>query len=304
VPEQFSDKVYGRLNEGALLVTYVGHGTTNAFTSLTWNSKTFDIMDTSKLETLNVQHRSPILSIIACLTGGFAAGESLSERIVKQPGAPVAVLASTEVSNPVPNAIFVRELGQALLGEKKPTLGEAFIRAKQRLIKQKDPLRAQISSLAALLYSPAQLAALQTSHLHMYTLFGDPALRIGRPSAKLTVGTPATVAHGSALAVHVEIEGLSAGEASVTLETKRSAIANTVAPVPPDGAANRNQVIMANYSAANDKRVATQTVPHNGSAFDVSLAVPEALAPGEYYLKVFAKDASSDGIAVNMITVQ
>ncbi|MCC6805989.1 MAG: hypothetical protein IT381_01085 [Deltaproteobacteria bacterium] len=304
IPEQFSDKVYERMNEGAMLVTYVGHGSTDAFTNLTWSGHSFDIFDTADLAKLNVQHRSPILSFIACLTGGFAKGESLSERIVKQAGAPVAVLSSTEVSDPVPNAIFVRELGQAMLGEKKATLGEAFVRAKERMIKQKDALRTKISTLASLMYTPTALAALETSHLHMYTLFGDPALKIGRPTGTLTLTVPASVTKGTNLAVSATVSGLAAGDAVVTLEAKRSTLVGTPAAVPADGNASRNAVITANYALANNKRVVTQNVPHDGKTLGATLAVPAGTAVGDYVVKVYAKSGTTDAIASKAIKVQ
>lgn len=304
VPEQFSDKVYERMNEGALLMTYVGHGDTDAFTTLTWSGKSFPILDTAQLtQKLNVQHRAPILSFIACLTGGFAKGDSLSERIVRQPGAPVAVLSSTEVSNPVPNAVFVRELGQAMLGEKKATLGEAFVRAKERLIRQNDALRTEIANTASLMYPVKTQAAMNVSHLHMYTLFGDPALKLPWPAAKVAITAPTNVAKGANLNVTLAFTDLAAGDAVVTLEAKRSTIVGTPAAVPADGSGTRNTVIGQNYALANNKRVVTKNATFSGSALSTALAVPANLASGDYFIKVYAKGGGADAISSKPVHV-
>ncbi|MBW2456803.1 MAG: hypothetical protein JRI68_19960, partial [Deltaproteobacteria bacterium] len=114
VPEQFSDKVYERINEGALWVAYVGHGNVDSFATLEWSGSHYPILDTGELHLLAVAHRQPILCLVACLTGAFDNGESLSERILKAPAGPSAILSSTEISHPLTNAIFIYESSQVV----------------------------------------------------------------------------------------------------------------------------------------------------------------------------------------------
>ncbi|HEX7601285.1 MAG TPA: C25 family cysteine peptidase, partial [Polyangiaceae bacterium] len=100
VPERFSDKVYERINEGALMVTYVGHGYQEGFASLQWGNASFPILDTTQLSKITSAPKAPLLTLIACATGAFATGDSVSEQILRGAGGPVAVLSSTENSHP------------------------------------------------------------------------------------------------------------------------------------------------------------------------------------------------------------
>ena len=112
VPETFSDQVYERINEGALVVAYVGHGNADGFADLEWGDDTFPILDTDDLGQIDLRTRSPILSFVACSTGAFDQGDSVSERILLSDGGPAVVLSSTEISHPVPNAFFAYELSR------------------------------------------------------------------------------------------------------------------------------------------------------------------------------------------------
>jgi hypothetical protein len=305
VPERFSDKVYERLNEGSLVMTYIGHGYENGFAELDWNGKSFPILDTDQLSKMKIEHRSPILTLIACLTGKFTSGESLSERILKSKDGPVAIYSSTEVSHPYPNAVFTRELSQTLATERTPTVGEVFMRAKRRSIANaSDPIRAEIDAGVAA-FIPAEVQAkLLRSHLHMYTLFGDPAAHIAYPKhvAKITPASP-NVAPGSTLSLSVSLEGMTSASATVTLETLRSATPTTLAAVPPDGDLTRDDVIVSNYTKANERTVAKTTATATGGAFTTTLPIPADVPAGTYWAKVYAEDGTTDAVGATKITI-
>jgi hypothetical protein len=305
VPEKFSDKVYERMNEGSLMMTYVGHGYENGFADLEWNGERFPILDTAQLSKLAVAHKAPVLSLIACLTGRFNAGESLSERILKAAAGPVAVYSSTEVSHPYANAVFIREVGQAVTTERVATVGEIFARAKRRSIESaSDAIRKEIDDGVAGLLPADVRTDLLRSHLYMYELFGDPAARVAYPRhvAKLTI--PATAKAGTGVSVSVAVEGLAKGTALVTLEDRRSSAPRAIQAVPPDGDPNRDTVIAQNYAQANDRVLSKQRAVVDGGLSQVTLTVPAELAAGDYYVKVYADDGASDAVGSAKITVQ
>jgi hypothetical protein len=304
IPERFSDKVYERLNEGSLMMTYVGHGYENGFATLDWNGKSFPILDTAQLAKIKVAHKSPVLTLIACLTGRFTSGESLSEQILKAKDGPIAVYSSTEVSHPYANAVFIRELSQTLAAERTPTIGEIFMRAKRRSIENNDPIRKEIDDGVSSFLMPKIQESLRHSHLYMYTLFGDPAARVAYPkhSAKVTAGST-TAAPGSALSVSVSLEGIAGGSALVTLETPRSKAPSAIALVPPDSDPTRDDVIAANYTKANDRVVARTVTPVTNGSSQATLTVPQDLTAGDYWVKVYADDGSSDAVGSTKITV-
>ncbi|WP_434418203.1 C25 family cysteine peptidase [Nannocystis pusilla] len=303
VPEQFSDKVVERFMEGSLMVTYIGHGSATSFPPLEWNHQLYPLLEVDALADLSILGRSPIVTLIACAMGSFAGpGDSVGASLLAAPNGPVAVLSSTELSYVYPNTIFIRELGLVMTAERPATVGEAFLRAKQRVMTQVDGFRAQIDNAFGLSLSDADMDALRRSHLHLYTLFGDPALAIGYPAPATVSVAPATVAPGGSVAVDILATSLGDGAAHVTLETARSKILGELVPVPPDDDPQRDAVIAANYEVANDKVVVGTEAALVGGAAQADLAVPAELPLGRYHIKVRADDGNAEAIgAVELI---
>jgi hypothetical protein len=304
IPQRFSDEVYARINQGALLVSYIGHGSEDSFADYVWSGASYPIMDPNTLDELRASPKPPILTLIACSTGGFERGDCVSERILRHGGGPPAVLSSTEISHPYPNAIFIRELGIALLQKRLSTIGEAFIAAKRQMIESNDELRMEIDQGVSFLLVASARDGLKRSHLYMYTLFGDPAMRVAYPgaAAQLTVPT-GPVAVGAAMSVSARFDDMTAGEATFTLESRRSNLVGTPAPVPPDGNPTRDAVIVANYNLANNKVITSAVVPVQNGAATAALGVPAGLASDDYYVKVYASDRRSDAAAWAKITI-
>ena len=304
VPEQFSDQVYSLINEGSLLVAYVGHGSQDGFATLDWNGTSFPILDTGHLEKIAVTHRSPILVFVACSTGAFAGAECVSERILAQANAPTAILSSTEISDPYANAIFIYEVSQAFTSARARTVGEAFLQAKQRMLGNSDSVRQQIDSVAGLLVGVSARDALKHSHLHMYTLFGDPGMAVAYPGVAQVTASPSSASAGASLTVTAAFPALGAGsEAVVTFESSRKVITNPISTVPGDGDATRDTVIANNYHAANDKVVADITVPVAGASLSTQLTVPAKLPAGQYHIKVFVQDGNHEYAGSVPVTV-
>lgn len=295
VPERFSDKVYERINEGSLMVTYVGHGYQEGFASLDWNKKPFPIMDTAQLSKITNGPKAPLLTLIACATGAFSTGDSVSEQVLRGAAGPVAVLSSTENSHPYPNAIFVRELSQVLAVLRSPTVGEAFMRAKDRMIHNDDPLRKTIDNAVNSQVDATARTTLKRSHLDMYTLFGDPAMRVQYPGAGATVTVAPQAAPGATLDVGLAIKGgITTGKVLFTLESSRSDLRGVIQAVPADGDPGRDAIIEANYALANSKVVVSATADLTGGSASAKLVVPADLIAGDYHVKAYADDGAKD----------
>jgi hypothetical protein len=242
---------------------------------------------------------------VACSTGAFVGTESVSERILAKAGAPSAIFSSTEISDPYANAIFIYEVSQAFTVARARTVGDAFVQAKQRMLGNSDTVRQQIDSLAGLLVAPSARDTLKHSHLHMYTLFGDPGMSVRYSGVAKVAVTPSSARAGSTLTVRAEFPALAGGgEAIVTLESARAVILNPIAPVPADGDATRDGVIVQNYQAANDKVVTSVTALASGAWMSTQLTVPADLAAGDYHIKVFLQDGSHDYTASAPIKVE
>ena len=304
VPELFSDKVYERLNEGSLLSAYIGHGLEGTLDQLTWSGKSYPIMDIKKLSKLKIKNKSPIMVIIACLTGAFDDKDALAEQILRQDDAPPAVIAATEISHPYTNAVLVRELGHLVTEQKAPTVGLLLQQAKERLVHQDDDLRKLLKGLGSAMLNYQQMNALNRTHLHMYALMGDPAMKIRYVAGKATLAPgAASVKRGASLEVNATFEALSAGKALFTLEGRRKVLLYNLKEVPKDGSPDRDAVIKSNYDVANDRVAASKTVSFTGSKARITLSVPADIPAGEYFVKVYAEDGQVDAVGHKAVTV-
>jgi hypothetical protein len=135
------------LNQGQLLVNYVGHGSTKI-----WNG---NLLTSSDAWNLTNSPYLPFLVSMTCLNGFFQDpySESLAETFLKaERGGAVAVWTSSGLTLPTEQAVMNLELIRLLLNGEGLTIGEAVMRAK-RAVDNQDIRRTWI-------------------------LFGDPTLRL------------------------------------------------------------------------------------------------------------------------------
>jgi hypothetical protein len=128
---QFSDdaqvrsQLLGRINEGKLLVNYVGHGS-----EATWRG---DILTSDDAAALSNGLRLPFMVSMTCLNGFFqdVYGGSLAEGLLKAAqGGAVAVWASSGLTEPEGQMVMNKELIRLLFNGETLTIGEATKRAK------------------------------------------------------------------------------------------------------------------------------------------------------------------------------
>ena len=304
-PTLFSRRVYEYLNSGGFLMSYVGHGSPSGFTDVSWDDgPSGPIFDESRIADISIAHRPPILVFIACSTGSFDTGDSITERLLRQPGSSPAVMASTEVSHPYSNAIFVREVGRVALQERPATLGELFQRAKRAMVEQDDELRRFIDDLASLQLTAAELADLPPAHLHMYTLFGDPALELAYPRGTVDVSVEDDrLRPGEVVRFCAQVHGPPAGTAHVTFEIVRTELARMTEPWSTADE-NWQETVIANHESANDKVVWSADVPYTGGGFGLSFAIPPETRRLDHDVVIYAEDGADDAQGSALVRVR
>jgi hypothetical protein len=120
------DSIVSALNEGHLIVNYLGHATTEF-----WNAPY--VFNSADAAALTNGDKLPFVVAMDCLNGYFhdVYTESLAEALMKAPdGGAIAVWTSSTLTEPIDQAIMNRELFRQLFAPASPTLGEAVIRAK------------------------------------------------------------------------------------------------------------------------------------------------------------------------------
>jgi len=140
-------------NEGAALVTYVGHGAINL-----WGAG--PLFAASDALSLRNTGRLPFLLTPTCLDGFFLHPEqdSLAEQLLlKADGGIIGGVVPTGLSFPPNQRELAQRFVSVLFASPAPTVGEALMQAKQTM-----PSR-----------EPADREVIET-----FTLLGDPALRL------------------------------------------------------------------------------------------------------------------------------
>jgi hypothetical protein len=134
--EQFSSDAQAKatllndINQGALLVNFIGHGSVES-----WRGSLLTLEDADEL--INGL-KLPFFVNMTCLNGYFQNpyGETLAEALMKAGGGAIAIWTSSGLTEPDKQALMNKELIRLLFGTDSITLGEATARAKAATVDQ------------------------------------------------------------------------------------------------------------------------------------------------------------------------
>jgi hypothetical protein len=293
-PAEFADYAVRRWNEGALVVAYVGHGSTRNVDWCRVGKTLYPILGIEQVKHVAAEHGAPISIFVACWTGQMDGDKGcLAEEMLKRPKGPIAVIASSRVSSPYSNGVLAKEMLDALYVGDAPTVGELLTEMKRRILDAApgDEMREHLEKLAAAMYEkePEKRRQDRADHLNLYNLFGDPCVRIARP-ARMTVAAPATAVPGTSLTVtgHADFDG------TAIVELVRR---HEPPPKAPPGGKKTAEEFRAVYDAANSHGVAKTEVAVKKGDFTAAIAVPADAAPGQAAVRVYltGKAASAAG---------
>jgi Peptidase family C25 len=299
-PQRFSERVTQRLDEGALLFTYVGHGSTTHLDDLRVDGVRHPILDLDAVARLSsgtsATSAPPVFVAIACWTARYDR-DCIGEALLAADGGPVAFFGSSRVSHPVQNALLSIGLVRELFAADQPRLGPALDRARRALVEgTPDPSHQEVLTLSALFADPAETRAGMPRHVDMYNLLGDPALILAVPSQDVSLRTRDRAQAGDELVVRGRAPR-GTQELILTLEVSRDRMAR------PDPAPGETE--LERYLRAND-RVVTRVVltPGRSGNFNARLSLPAGARPGTYFVKAFAQGAEVCAVGARSVEVR
>ena len=154
-PQDLTQDLINEVNEGALILNYVGHGGIDL-----WASE--EILNVQDVSLFNNADRLPLTVSMTCLDGYYIhpfAYDSMADTFLNNAGGgAVASWASTGMGLPSGHAILSKGLFEAVFKDNNSILGSAINQAKLSLF--------------------LQSGSAYNDLLQTYTLFGDPALRL------------------------------------------------------------------------------------------------------------------------------
>lgn len=172
-----------RLRQGALLSGMNGHGHPDHFWSLTHEQQRICWRST---DAARLQSGPPLAphAIIACSCAAFhrGTGPCVAESLVSAPGGPVACIAATEMSHPMPNyysgICALRALGDPSLR----TAGDFWLAVQRMAFAERDTvLEAVLRDLERAIHGEKDFTRLRQDHQFLYNIIGDPAARMFIP---------------------------------------------------------------------------------------------------------------------------
>lgn len=326
VPSKFSDKVIEEANAGALLLCYLGHGAydrlDDMYVDVDGKRTRYPILSADDVGKFNIPDgKLPVMMIIACETGRLDHPKgSLAEKICFTEKAPVAVIASSRDSHPYSNTLLELAMVDELSVSNTPTLGQAFLKSKRELILGEHPERKKLDTMAMFIIPEKERAGLNQSHLSLYNLTGDPGLRMQYP--KLDIGLRLSkgevISEGEITVAVSGLEIFADAKLEFRIECKRTALAHQVLPFNKADLTGNDEkkrqaaeeTVAQNHANSNNKLVAKLPVEFVGVA-ESKMVLPDGsektvtegffagnpdspLAPGDYILKVFARDPKGE----------
>ena len=171
-----------QLKRGGMLAVLIGHGWIQDFYAMKFRGRDLWYNAQSAAGALASGEPGPPLVIICCHAGNFTTNkECLAESLLRMPGGPVAVIAATAESHPLTNYFSSVSLVQALGGPQK-RLGQIWLRAQKDAVKARDLLiEPLLCDVEGKLEAKMDVSKLRRDQMLMYSLLGDPAVRLRLP---------------------------------------------------------------------------------------------------------------------------
>jgi len=187
-PPDLNRKVLDGLNEGALFYTYVGHGFAKGFDTLRIGRQRYPILHVRDVPQVDIRGTPPIVLVIACTTAWFDGldGDGIGEALLKRPNGPIAYWGATRVCHPIYNTFVGQAMAQRLAKDGgSPRLGGILDAARDHVLTslKQDIIVAFLKQFAGV----KDLQRLMNEGALMYTLLGDPALKVALPKSDIDV---------------------------------------------------------------------------------------------------------------------
>ena len=309
-PEGFADRVVERLNEGALVMAYIGHGSKRSVDQLTvpgkkgQPAKRYRVLDVSDLPRLRQGGPPAIVFAIACWNGNLdGQRQSIGEEMFAAPGGPVAFFGASRISHPVHNALLAKELiADLFLPDTPPVLGPALDRARRALVQGRqgkvDPIRDQVLTLAGAFVGEDVIQSEMPRHVDMYNLFGDPALQVAVPRKSIDLEGMVSAGRPSPdLFVRGRVRGLNGRvPVRITLEGPRDL------DVRPG---HKGETRLERYARANEKVLRTElTGTAKDGTFEVVIKIPADRPAGKLILKAYAQDEDQSAVGGTYVEIR
>ncbi len=300
---QIQERSLGLLEEGQLLSIYLGHCGAEGFYSdgerflrkKDWAEHAF----------------GPAMGIhlscgcYTCQIEGWG-GEGFAHAGMRSAQGPVAVIGAHAASHGAMGKLAFEGLLPILAAKEPPhRLGAWWLAMKGGIAK------GRISRLTFFLYDRADgsggkvpLKRQRLEHLEMWTLLGDPALRIPLEPLDIDLQVDGILTPGTRIRVRGALPpSLATGDVPVRVSVERAfgTVPPELPPLPTEPGEARDRAMRERHALTNDVTIRTSDVTANAGRFEVSLELP-AVIPGSRLI-IRARAGEAEGSARGAVAV-
>jgi Peptidase family C25 len=291
------------VEEGEAWTLYLGHSNAGAL----WGGDAH-YLDRDDWANLKIARGAGVFATCGCngcqLKGDH--GEGYGVAAMRNPSGPAAVIGSHGICFAAMVQLATDGLFESTFAGKSPErLGTAWLAIKAGLAKGK------IDDLTYALLdrvdgdSAIPQATQRLEHLEMFTLLGDPALKLASTPADLTLKTEDVASAGKTVTIHGTAPArLNGGRVRVVAERPVSSTPDDLAPLPKQVGPERDRAMLRNHEWANRFDVASaETVVKDGH-FDASLDMPAKMPWPRLRVRAYASTDAEEAIGVLTLDVQ
>lgn len=304
--ERLLERAQVYLNEGQLLTVFLGHSGADGFWFDQWRGPYFS---GEHWATLEFARPNGVFATFGCWAAQYdgRGGEGYGLHAIRNPSGPVAVIGAHGECFAAMATLFSRGLLKNLPGpHDTPRLGEVWLAMKAELASA--PLNPLLfKALNAVDGDPTIPEAEQRlEHQEMFTLLGDPAVRLPGFPHTIEVECPQEISPGEVIEIAATLPS-QARDAVGSIELRRplNGHSRDVQPVPEElGGRERAALVASNHDRANNFTLCEAPLTIHGSQASARLRLPEQLPWQQLTVRVYARSARSEAIGVCIVCVR
>ncbi|MCD4656669.1 MAG: hypothetical protein K8S87_03905 [Planctomycetes bacterium] len=301
-PSKYNEKLISEINKGSLILNYIGHGWKTSVDRLHFRNKKYTVFTVKDAAKIDCKGKFPIAAFFTCYTGCYDMDKpSLAETLLANPKGPIGVIASSRISAEA-NYLLETAFFRAATIDKAETLGKLFLRTKRRMLTLKMPMAQMIKRMKLKISALEGYAVGKRSHLWLYNLFGDPALKIPHPELKCEIKIEKdSVAQGAQINAFINCDSEN-GEILATFECKLADFLEKPRLIDINDKDFEKKAIK-NHEIANKKVIVKRVVKLVGGKAEVTFKIPNTLKPRKYIIRAIVVDENKTGFTSAEFTV-
>jgi Peptidase family C25 len=300
--DMLRDQARKYVEDGQAWTLYLGHSNAEGL----WGGGA-PYLDRSDWATLKIARGPGVFATFGCngcqLKGDH--GEGYGIAAIRNPDGPVAVIGSHGICFAAMVQLATDGLFESTFaGKRRERLGEAWLAIKRGVAKGKidDLTFTMLDAVDG--DSSIPQATQRLEHLEMFTLLGDPALKLAATPAELTLKNEGQAAPGATLAIHGTAPArLNGATVHVVAERPVGSTPTDLEPLPKEPGPERDKAVMRNHERANRFAVAAAEATVKDGRFDARLELPAKLPWERLNVRAYAATETQEALGVLTLDV-